>query len=90
MSAPERITFYRRQMAIGNLQILCRDCNLLKGDLQIDIWRSAVQQMHAAAAPRRLGIPPAGGTLWTPEQKRQWLRRWLSTHIWPNLYGAAS
>ena len=33
----QRITFYRRQLSVGNLQLLCRRCNLIKGDRILSI-----------------------------------------------------
>ena len=33
----QRITFYRRQFSVGNLQVLCRRCNINKSDRLISL-----------------------------------------------------
>lgn len=32
MASDQRVTFYRRQASVGNLQVLCTRCNAMKGD----------------------------------------------------------
>lgn len=41
-STDKRITFYCRQAALRNLQVLCADCNSVKGDFPPQVWSVAV------------------------------------------------
>ena len=61
-SAPERITFYQRQMRAGNVQLLCASCNSLKGDLTAAAWQTAILQLRARTVPLRPLGDPARGT----------------------------
>ena len=38
MDTSQRISFYRAQMRMGNIQLLCTRCNALKGDLSQADW----------------------------------------------------
>jgi 5-methylcytosine-specific restriction endonuclease McrA len=82
MTAPARVSFYRAQMRAGNVQLLCKVCNSLKGDLLPDVWLDAICNMKAS----EMELNPTGthpwGKPWSPEQTQEWLRRWLATHVW--------
>lgn len=82
MTAPARVSFYRAQMRAGNVQLLCRDCNAIKGGIAKSVWLLALQMQRAAAAALPPLVYPARGPAWTPEMIRNWLRRWLSNNVW--------
>ncbi len=42
MDSSQRMSFYRKQFRLGNLQVLCGRCNAWKGDLSFAAWRSAL------------------------------------------------
>jgi hypothetical protein len=90
MTAPARMSFYRAQMRAGNVQLLCKVCNALKGDLLPDVWTDALSNMKSSALELRPSLAPGGGTPWTPEQQQEWLRRWLATHVWNRSNEAAA
>jgi hypothetical protein len=64
------------------VQLLCNACNSLKGDIPAYDWEQALCNMHASELELRPLVDPARGPAWSPEQKQQWLRRWLATNIW--------
>jgi len=90
MTAPARVSFYRAQMRAGNVQLLCNECNSLKGDLVLSDWRDALSSMRASELSMSPAQYPARGTGWTPEQKQNWLRSYLSTNCWCCAAHAAS
>lgn len=45
--ALRRICFYRQQWRLGNLQLLCTRCNVMKGDLTPAMWRDVVQRARS-------------------------------------------
>jgi hypothetical protein len=54
----------------------------MKGDMEAIHWMAALSHMMSSELDLRLCYAPARGTPWTPEQKRQWLRLWLTTNVW--------
>lgn len=40
MNALDRAYFYRKQHAIGNLQVLCGPCNRWKGSMDLETYRT--------------------------------------------------
>jgi hypothetical protein len=82
MTAPARVSFYRAQMRAANVQLLCKDCNSLKGNIAYSVWFTGLQMQRAAAAALPPPQYPARGPAWSPEMIRNWLRRWLSTNVW--------
>ena len=77
LSAPERITFYRKQMRAGNVQILCQTCNSLKADMPPWEWQAAVCHARAELAIQRPPQYPAGDPWETPARFRGFLRALL-------------
>jgi len=73
-SAPERISFYRKQMLAGNVQILCSHCNGIKSDLDMDTWLAMVSRLRQWESS--LSLPPASGrdTRLTPQERVEYLR----------------
>lgn len=74
LSAPERITFYRRQMRAGNVQLLCASCNSLKADMPPWKWQAAVCLARAEQNLHRPSQYPAGEPWETPARFRAFLR----------------
>jgi hypothetical protein len=76
-SAPERITFYRKQMRAGNVQLLCNECNSLKGDIGFKEWLSACAHADSGNMEMRLARYPGRGPerLWA--DRRQMIRKYL-------------
>jgi 5-methylcytosine-specific restriction endonuclease McrA len=73
-SAPERISFYRKQMLAGNVQILCSHCNGIKSDLSMDTWLAMVSRLRQWEASLRLASSSGRGTRLTPEERVEYLR----------------
>jgi len=40
MNSQDRAYFYRRQHQLGNVQVLCEDCNVSKGSMPQSVWES--------------------------------------------------
>ena len=83
-SSPERCTFYREQMRIGNLQVLCNVCNAIKGATPLHIWLTAIGYMNSREARQRNEGTPGGGTAFSSDEKREAVRSWMSNNIWTN------
>lgn len=77
-SAPDRITFYRRQMLAGNVQLLCSSCNSLKGDLRMWAWLAALGHLHAEEALLSPSAAPGRGPAMTPADRLKFLRNYLA------------
>jgi hypothetical protein len=69
-----RISFYRAQHRVGNLQILCQKCNALKAGFSLAIWETAVLCLARAEAQQRPGFSGGRGTAFTVEERRQFVR----------------
>jgi hypothetical protein len=74
LSAPERISFYRKQLRAGNVQLLCASCNSLKGEMTQERWLSAVGKVRSAEAIQRATGSPGKGPAWFPSQRHEMLR----------------
>jgi hypothetical protein len=77
-NAPERISFYRKQMRAGNVQLLCESCNGLKADLRYGLWLQALCRLRAAEFCLRPAWSPGRGTTVTPGQRVELLRAILA------------
>ena len=42
MDSSQRMSFYRKQFRVANLQVLCSRCNAWKGDMTFVEWRNAL------------------------------------------------
>lgn len=78
-SAPERICFYRKQMRNGNLQLLCAECNSLKGESNIEVWCSAAAMLLAELTSLRPAGFPGRGTKDFEAAKRSLMREILAS-----------
>jgi hypothetical protein len=74
-SAPQRISFYRKQMREGNLQLLCANCNALKADMASEVWRRIVSIVAAEEARLRRTRYPGQGPRWTPSERYDHIQR---------------
>ena len=55
----QRMSFYRRQMRAGNLQLLCGRCNAVKGDRKISLV-NLLAEVQARVAGSFLVMTPSG------------------------------
>jgi len=74
------MTFYRRQLAIGNLELLCHHCNGIKSDVPWDVWLRAVLQHPTAPIQARPPQSPGRGTALTPSEKRDFLKAFIASY----------
>ena len=77
-SAPQRISFYRKQMRAGNLQLLCSGCNSLKADASATVWLQVVCIAAAEEALQRPSGYPGRGPGLTPAARRDLIRKAIS------------
>lgn len=73
MTAPARVSFYRAQMRAGNVQLLCSECNSMKGGMTRFDWETAVRIMFADHARRSPPVDPARGPAFFARQRRDTL-----------------
>ena len=78
-SAPERICFYRKEMRKGNVQLLCAECNSMKGALPMEVWCSAMSMMIASDEYKRLWVASGRDTGAMQENRRHLMREILSS-----------
>lgn len=57
----QRVIFYREQWRCGNLQLLCRRCNAIKGDL--DLPNSVLLRVVNNLNNNATDVPPGGTAL---------------------------
>jgi hypothetical protein len=69
-----RISFYRAQHRVGNLQILCQKCNALKAGFSLAIWETAVMCLAKTEAEQPRCFSGGRGTAFTDEERRSFLR----------------
>jgi hypothetical protein len=77
MTAPARISFYRAQMRAGNVQLLCQQCNSLKGDMSATDWWLAMQRASNQLTTQSGVGSPGRGLDVTPDQWRDVVRHYL-------------
>lgn len=68
-----RMSYYRREIRRGNLQLLCHFCNSCKSGLNAEEWRLALNWLLESAAIQRLSSAPGGGTAMTSLERRECL-----------------
>jgi hypothetical protein len=66
-STDQRICFYRSEMRLGNVQLLCLSCNCLKADLSQHIFLAAISMARVRLTNRRAAPPPVQGSLSDPQ-----------------------
>lgn len=76
----QRMSFYTAQARRGNLQLLCSECNALKGDLSRLLWDAMIQTLIDIEARRALSCSPGEGTRLSPLERREHLRRLAGLH----------
>ena len=76
-SAPERITFYTKQMRAGNVQLLCSRCNAIKADTEFDAWIEALQYLRTEVRLLRPQVYPGQGTGGAADTRQSILRDFL-------------
>ena len=74
-----RVSFYRREMRAGNLQILCEDCNSMKGNMHPDQWLHVMKTAAARLHNERLSCSLGKRTALTPDFIRMVIREVLTT-----------
>ena len=74
MTAPARISFYRAQMRKGNLQLLCSECNSLKGDMTAAEWHEVMLYATERTIQRNGACSPGKGPDTSPEHWREIIR----------------
>jgi hypothetical protein len=75
-----RMSFYRNQARKGNLQILCADCNAIKGDCSRDEWLLVRLTAEDRLAVQSHRISSRQGTSLTPTD-RQAAIRWARLQL---------
>jgi hypothetical protein len=77
MTAPARISFYRAQMRMGNVQLLCQQCNSLKGDMNaVDWWLAMQRATNELTTVGGVGSPGRGLDI-EPDAWRDIVRKYL-------------
>lgn len=69
----QRMSYYRQQARMGNVQLLCGYCNSMKAGINPSEWEYALQHVRASASIQLLSSSPGQGTALTPAELRECL-----------------